>query len=104
MVTPQQPTHRQVFNVQELAERWKCSRGQLYAMVRQGKLKAFHVGALIRIPLAEVERVEATPVASSADEVKAKQTEADDLRTRIAVSRLREHFGVQFPEASKKRE
>lgn len=47
-----------VYLVEELAERWKCSRDVLYDMLRQKKLKAFKVGNTYRISAAEVDRHE----------------------------------------------
>lgn len=46
------------YTYQTLAERWACSQDLLYAMVRRGELKTFHVGHATRISAAEVERIE----------------------------------------------
>lgn len=48
----------EVFTVEELAERWKCSQMSVYRMVESEKLKCFRVGHAIRIPREAVERYE----------------------------------------------
>ena len=47
-----------VYTVDELAERWKCSRDALYDMLRRKSLRAFKVGGHYRISAAEVARHE----------------------------------------------
>jgi len=49
---------QEIFTVNELAERWKCTPLTVYRMVESGKLKCFRIGQGIRIPQAEVERYE----------------------------------------------
>ena len=46
------------FTYEALAERWSCSVSTLYAMVRRGELKTFHIGKATRISAAEVARIE----------------------------------------------
>jgi excisionase family DNA binding protein len=53
------PNTQEVYTVDELAQRWKCSRDALYDMLRQKKLRAFKVGGHYRISAAEVIRHEA---------------------------------------------
>ena len=48
----------EVFTVNELMDRWKCSRDVLYDMMGRKELRAFKVGRDYRIPKAEVERYE----------------------------------------------
>lgn len=48
----------EVFTVNELMARWKCSRDVLYDMFGRKELWAFKVGRDYRIPKAEVERYE----------------------------------------------
>jgi excisionase family DNA binding protein len=45
-------------SVPQLAERWGCSEGLIYKLIRKGDLHCFRPGALIRISAAEVERYE----------------------------------------------
>lgn len=52
------PTETEVYTVDDLAERWKCSRDALYDMLRKKKLRAFKVGGHYRISAAEVARHE----------------------------------------------
>lgn len=46
------------YSVDELAERWACSPQHIRDMVRDGRLRAFRAGRLIRIPAAVVRAVE----------------------------------------------
>lgn len=46
------------YTYQTLAERWACSPDLLYAMVRRGELKVFHIGKATRISAEEVRRIE----------------------------------------------
>jgi excisionase family DNA binding protein len=48
----------EVFTVDELAERWKCSAMTIYSMLQCGKLKSFKLGRSRRIPREAVERYE----------------------------------------------
>ena len=47
-----------VFTVDELAARWKCSRDVIYDMLRSKKLRGFRLGSSYRIGAVEVERYE----------------------------------------------
>lgn len=49
---------RPTFTVRGLADRWECSEGMIRKMVKDGTLQYFTIGTLIRIPAAEVERIE----------------------------------------------
>lgn len=49
---------RNAFTVETLAERWACSRDMIYKLIREGRLKVFRLGSSVRIPYAEVERIE----------------------------------------------
>ena len=51
-----------VFTVEELADRWKCSRDVLYDMLRQKELRSFRIGNSYRISAAEVHRHESGEV------------------------------------------
>ena len=46
------------YTTETLAERWQCSAQHIRDMVHKGHLRVFRVGRLIRIPAAEVERIE----------------------------------------------
>jgi len=46
------------YSPETLAERWDCSPEKIRLMCRHGQLASFRLGKLIRIPAAEVERVE----------------------------------------------
>lgn len=46
------------FTIKTLAEHWVCSPDVIYDIIREGKLKAFHVGTALRISAEEVERYE----------------------------------------------
>lgn len=45
--------------VPALAKAWGVSRQQVYALIAEGQIKAFHVGQRIVVPDSEVRRVEA---------------------------------------------
>lgn len=49
------------FSVRTLAERWGCSEAMIRKMIKAGDLQCFTIGTLIRIPVAEVERIECNP-------------------------------------------
>ena len=57
------------FTVATLAQRWACSEGAVRARILKGELRTFRIGALIRIPASEVERIECPNTQSSASEV-----------------------------------
>jgi len=42
----------------ELAERWDCSEGHIYNLLRSGEVMGFKAGRAWRVPLEEVARVE----------------------------------------------
>ena len=46
------------FTPETLAERWLCSAETVRQLVHQGRLRAFRVGRMIRIPLVAVEEYE----------------------------------------------
>ena len=46
------------FTTASLAKRWQCSDQHIRDLIDQGALGAFRLGRLIRIPAAEVARVE----------------------------------------------
>lgn len=50
--------HEPPFSVDALADRWGCSRGVVYSLIRAGKLAHFRIGDLIRVPAAEVGKFE----------------------------------------------
>jgi excisionase family DNA binding protein len=53
------------YRVPQLADRWGCSPGHIRNLIAAGKIRAFTIGRLVRIPAAEVERVECSSSASS---------------------------------------
>jgi excisionase family DNA binding protein len=53
------------FTVPTLASRWECSEGLIRKMIDRGELRSFRIGALIRIPAGEVERIECQDTASN---------------------------------------
>lgn len=55
------------FSVPNLADRWECSEGLVRKMIERGELRSFRIGALIRIPADEVERVECQSLTASND-------------------------------------
>jgi excisionase family DNA binding protein len=70
------------FTVPTLADRWECSEGLIRKMIERGELRSFRIGALIRIPADEVERVECqslTAYSDSAADMQSfgKSTESD---------------------------
>ncbi|KFL25008.1 hypothetical protein JP74_21860 [Devosia sp. 17-2-E-8] len=71
------------FTVEALAERWECSGQHIRDLVAQGKLGAFRVGRLIRIPVAEVIAFE-----GQIDNPRADDRGAADLATRATISRM----------------
>lgn len=46
------------YSPETLADRWACSSEKIRQMCRGGELASFRLGKLIRIPAAEVERIE----------------------------------------------
>lgn len=56
------------FTVPTLAQRWQCSTGLVRKMIDRGELRSFRIGALIRIPAGEVERIECQTTPSNASE------------------------------------
>lgn len=46
------------YSVRQLADRWGCSGGLIYKLIRQGTLHAFRPGNPLRISAAEVRRFE----------------------------------------------
>jgi excisionase family DNA binding protein len=72
-----------------LAERWDCTPQAVHRLIRKGALSCFRVGALVRIPAEEVERIECATASqgpekesssSSGTMKKAADTEARLLR------------------------
>lgn len=53
------------FTVASLAAAWECSEGTVRKLVAAGRLGAFRLGTLIRIPADEVKRFECQNIASS---------------------------------------
>lgn len=62
------------FSPETLAERWGCSAEKVRRMYHDGELAGFRLGKLIRIPAAEVERLECQNTAS---ESTAESTSSD---------------------------
>ena len=56
---------RAVYSVAQVAERWSCSDGHVYALVHGGELRAFRVGHLIRIRADELLRFEQRQISAS---------------------------------------
>lgn len=55
------------FTVPMLAERWHCSENSIRTMIRTGQLRSFRIGVLIRVPAAEVVRLECLMNTQSSD-------------------------------------
>lgn len=53
------------YTVETLATRWNCSPGAIRNRIKSGELRTFRIGALIRIPANEVERVECLSTVSN---------------------------------------
>lgn len=53
------------FTVRTLAQRWGCSEGAVRNRIAANELRTFRIGALIRIPASEVERIECPNTASN---------------------------------------
>ncbi|MCA0944536.1 helix-turn-helix domain-containing protein [Salipiger pacificus] len=69
------------FSPATLGERWGCSAQHIRDMVARGDLKAFRAGVLIRIPAAEVARVEdGVEVAKEPEPRKARRIGGADAR------------------------
>jgi excisionase family DNA binding protein len=49
---------RTLLTVPEIAERWNCSAGLVRKLEKRGKIAGVRIGALLRIPLQEVEKFE----------------------------------------------
>jgi len=76
------------FTVPTLADRWECSEGLIRKMIERGELRSFRIGALIRVPADEVERIECqslTPSSDSAADMQScgtkAESDADDAST-----------------------
>lgn len=52
------PKGPNAYRAADLARRWNVSLGSIYRLARTGELRTLKLGKLIRIPAAEVERVE----------------------------------------------
>ncbi len=61
------PAHveRKAFTVPNLAARWECSEGLIRKMIERKELRSFRLGALIRVPADEVERIECQSLTQS---------------------------------------
>jgi excisionase family DNA binding protein len=70
---PSPPAYR----VAALAERWQCSSGHIYGLIRDGKLNAFKVGKLLRVRAEEVERIETPPPIAEQPPAKGKPRAPD---------------------------
>jgi len=46
------------FTINDLCERWGCSRNTIYRMIERGELRTFRIGGNQRISAAEVARIE----------------------------------------------
>lgn len=51
-------SRKAAFSVAQLADRWGCSTGHIYSLVKQERLRFFRIGTLIRVSAEEVERIE----------------------------------------------
>lgn len=59
MTTPANTNTKVFFTVNELVERWRCTRRSVIDMIKNGELAAFKLGKRrYRITAAEVERIE----------------------------------------------
>ena len=45
---------RDIYTIDQLAQRWQCSPDAIYDMVRRGDIKSFRVGTEIRFTAAAV--------------------------------------------------
>jgi excisionase family DNA binding protein len=59
--------HARPFSPETLAERWGCSAEKVRRMYHDGELVGFRLGKLIRIPAAEVDRIECQTLTASSD-------------------------------------
>jgi excisionase family DNA binding protein len=67
MTAPAHALDDRPFTVPSLAARWECSEGLIRKMIERGELHSFRIGALIRVPAAEVERIECQSLTASND-------------------------------------
>lgn len=91
--------HPRVYTPATLAKRWHCSERHIRNMIKNGNLGAFWLGGkLVRIPVAEVVRIEATPAVDApesdtrfhAEETKpAQRVKRLDVITRAKIQELR---------------
>src|SRR5580765_289667 len=75
------------YSPETLADRWGCSAEKVRLMYRNGELAGFRLGKLIRIPAAEVERVECLNTPSPSTEISGQShsgTEAVAFASRLA--------------------
>ena len=80
VVVPPEFTRRKSFTVNEVSDRWGCDPQLVYRRIRRGHIKAFKVGALLRIPADEIDRIEATgPIVNDED-----GRPVDDIEASIA--------------------
>lgn len=80
------------FSPETLADRWDCSAEKVRLMCRNGELASFRLGKLIRIPAAEVERVECLSTASQSTEESSPSHFAMQQESRVE-SRLARQIG-----------
>ena len=77
----------QPYSPETLAERWACSAEKVRLMYRSGDIAGFRLGKLIRIPAAEVERVECQNTALPSTEINGPSLsgkESADFASRLA--------------------
>ncbi|PHQ63064.1 MAG: hypothetical protein COC10_08170 [Sphingobium sp.] len=53
------PTTPPPYSVKSLAERWECSESMIRKLIKNGALRHFTIGKMVRIPQASVEDYEA---------------------------------------------
>lgn len=60
-------TNRVFYTVDELAERWRCTRRSIVDKIKNGEMAAFKLGKRrYRITVAEVERIETSQASARA--------------------------------------
>lgn len=79
------------YSTATLADHWGCSPQNIRNMIRDGQLRGFTIGKLIRIPAAEVERIECQNIPSQ--DIGASGLSPSQMVDELGASRLERMTG-----------
>ena len=82
------------FTVKALAERWSCSGSYIYKLIAEGKLRAFHLGGVLkRVSSEEVERWENGTISQGSNPTASELTGSDGSSINSASSGMQTGSG-----------